>query len=61
MSAHGRRGSSDWVGGPLPKPGEIMSMDPDRMLILPREGRPVLAWKPRYYEDGEFAGLFEAR
>ena len=37
-----------------------MAMDPARMLILPQEGWPVLAWKPRYYEDGEFAGLFEA-
>ena len=41
-------------------PEEIMSMDPARMLILPQEGWPILAWKPRYYEDGEFTGLFDA-
>ena len=55
-----RRGSSGWVGRPLLMPDEIMSMDPDRMLILPQEGRPVLAWKPRYYADAEFVGLFDA-
>ena len=35
-------------------------MDPARMLILSQEGWLALAKKPRYYEDGEFAGLFEA-
>ena len=48
----GRRGSSGWTGRVLLTLDEVMSMPPDRMLIL--------AWKPRYYADAEFAGLFEA-
>ena len=56
---NGRRGYSGWAGRPLLMPDEIMSMDPERMLVLPQEGRPILAWKPRYYVDAEFAGLFD--
>ena len=54
------RGFSAWTGRPLLTSDEISSMDPDRMLILPQEGRPILAWKPRYYTDAEFAGAFDA-
>ena len=53
------RGSSGLTGRALLTPDEVMSMDPDRMLVLPQEGRPVLARKPRYYADPEFAGLFD--
>ena len=53
------RGSSGLTGRALLTPDEVMSMDPDRMLVLPQEGRPVLARKPCYYADPEFAGLFD--
>ena len=56
----GRPGSAGWTGRALLTLDEVMSMPPDRMLILAQEGRPILAWKPRYYADAEFAGLFEA-
>ena len=55
----GRAGASGWVGRSLLTPDEILSMPPDRMLVLPQKGRPILARKPRYYEDGEFAEMFE--
>ena len=55
----GRSGTTGWTGRSLMMPEEIMSMDPARMLILPQEGWPVLAWKPRYYADREFAGLYD--
>ncbi len=55
-----QHGSAGWTGRPLLTPDEILSMDPARMLVLPQEGRPILAWKPRYYADGEFADLFDA-
>ena len=58
--APGQHGSAGWTGRPLLTVDEILSMDPSRMLVLPQEGRPILAWKPCYYADGEFAGMFDA-
>ena len=54
------RGLSAWTGRPLLTSDEISSMDTSRMLVLPQEGRPILAWKPCYYADAEFAGAFDA-
>ena len=54
------RGLSAWTGRPLLTSDEISSMDTSRMLVLPQEGRPILAWKPCYYANAEFAGAFDA-
>ncbi len=58
--AAGQHGSTGWTGPPLLTLDEILSMDPARMQELPQDGRPILAWKPRFYADREFAGLFDA-
>ncbi len=47
------------TGRSLLTPDEILSLPPDRMLVLPQHGRPVLAHKPCYYEDEEFAGKYD--
>ena len=44
-----------WTARALLTPDEVLAMHPERMLVLPRNGRPILAWKPRYHTDPEFA------
>jgi len=53
------RGRSGGEARPLLTADEILSLDARRMLLLPRDGRPLLADRPEYFSDAEFAGLFD--
>ena len=48
------------VGRPLLTPDEVRNLPQDGELLFLAGQRPVLARKLRYYEDREFAGLYDA-
>ena len=53
----GRDGSR--VARPLLTPDEVLNLPAEGALLLPQEGRPVLARKVRYYADREFESALE--
>ena len=42
-----------------PTPDEIMRMRPDQLLLLRQGEHPLAVEKIRYYDQREFAGLFD--
>ena len=53
----GRDGSR--VARPLLTPDEVLNLPAEGALLLPQEGRPILARKVRYYADREFESALE--
>jgi type IV secretion system protein VirD4 len=45
----------------LMDPNEIMKLAPDTLLLLRVGEDPLIVRKLRYYDDREFAGLFDER
>ncbi|RYE99915.1 MAG: type IV secretory system conjugative DNA transfer family protein, partial [Oxalobacteraceae bacterium] len=43
----------------LATPDEIMRMRPDQLLLLRQGEHPLAVEKIRYYDQREFAGLFD--
>lgn len=43
----------------LATPDEIMRMRPDQLLLLRQGERPLAVEKIRFYDQREFAGLFD--
>ena len=47
------------VARPLLTPDEVLNLPAEGALLLPQEGRPILARKVRYYADREFESVLE--
>ena len=47
------------VGRPLLTPDEVRNLPQYAELLFLAGQRPIVAWKLRYFEDREFAGMFD--
>ena len=59
-STRGASTSHNLAKRELLTPDEVMRLDPATEILLRQGKRPALARKVRYFEDGEFAGLYDA-